>query len=68
MSSEETFRGIHMEELVSPEVYGDRWQLERNNLDIDATDFSFNVAEDALILMEMSSDGSVSLPFKAFER
>jgi hypothetical protein len=47
------FRGIHYEELISPEAPGQRWQLEWHDLGIDVTDFSFCVAEDTQILMEM---------------
>lgn len=53
MREDGRFRGIHYEELISPEAPGQRWLLEWHDLGIDVTDFSFCVAEDAQILMEM---------------
>lgn len=56
MNDEGRFRGIHYEELISPEAPGQRWELEWHDLGMNVTDFSFCVAEDAQILMEMIED------------
>lgn len=56
MSSNDTFRGVHYEELISPDDYKERWTLDIHDLDINATDFSFFAGEDAQILMEMGED------------
>lgn len=52
-----TFRKLRMEELVSPEYEGGRWELTREDLGLEATDFAYWLGMDALILMEMLEEG-----------
>ena len=51
------FRKLRMEELVSPEYEGGRWELTRDDLGLDATDFAYWLGMDALILMESRQGG-----------
>ncbi|KIM25668.1 hypothetical protein M408DRAFT_331028 [Serendipita vermifera MAFF 305830] len=56
---EPTFRRLRMEELVSPEYEGGRWELTRDDLGLNATDFAYWLGMDALILMESRENGDV---------
>jgi hypothetical protein len=59
--SVDSFRKLHLEELVPPGYEGGRWESTKEDLGINAVDFSYWLGMDALVLMELRENGCISI-------